>query len=129
MKLKTMASLVLFTGLGIYIGKKVMQYKQSQPANSQNQNCCCPQEEMGDKLRKASMFAVGTLKTGKDKLNEVIQEAVTQDMVQKGEDATQQILNKVDELKSKVTNIGKSQGCEYQDFEYDDLESETESFS
>lgn len=42
-------------------------------------------KEYGEKARKASMFAVGAIKTSADKLGETIKDIKTNDMVKKGE--------------------------------------------
>ena len=73
-------------------------------------------ESYSDKIRKASMFAVGAIKTGADKLNETIQDIKTKDMVKKGESAMEAVketgenikndLKKdIEDLKSMVSSI------------------------
>jgi gas vesicle protein len=70
----------------------------------------------GDKIKKASLFAVGAIKTGADKFGETIQDIKSQDMVKKGEqtvDAVKEtsgnikndIKREVEDLKCMVASI------------------------
>ncbi|MCL2637650.1 MAG: hypothetical protein FWD48_04690 [Oscillospiraceae bacterium] len=96
-------------GLGVYLSKKLgAKIDEEEDAviyASEN-------ETYGEKFHKASMFAVGAIKTGADKIVEGINDIRKQDMVKKGEqtvcDVKESAGNFVGELKDKVTGRDKA---------------------
>ena len=73
-------------------------------------------ETYGDKIHKASMFAVGAIKTGADKIAEGIKDIRNQDMVKKGEEtidyAKEAVGDAVENLKDMATSINITGGSE-----------------
>jgi len=70
----------------------------------------------GEKIRKASLFAVGAIKTGADKIGETINDIKTKDMAKKGEQTVEavkdaggniknDIKRDIEDLKSMVASI------------------------
>ncbi|MCL1902991.1 MAG: hypothetical protein FWF94_01070 [Oscillospiraceae bacterium] len=66
-------------------------------------------KEYGEKIRKASMFAVGAIKTSADKLGETISDIKSKDMVKKGEQT-------VDAVKETGENIRNDIKRDFEDF-------------
>ena len=118
-------------GVGYIIGKKITEKRRDEEdffdfeGFDEDCNCCdCEtdvgvyaKESYGDKIRKASLFAVGAIKTGADKIGETISDIKNKDMVKKGEktveavkDAGGNIKNDIkrdiEDLKSMVASIG-----------------------
>jgi len=59
-------------------------------------------ESFGDKCKKASLFAVGAIKTGADKLGETIQDIKTKDMVKKGEATVSAVKETGDNIRNDI---------------------------
>lgn len=118
-------------GIGYFIGKKVMaknadkvnkdddEGKVYADYNEESDDCVCNSKvsngESGDKcscgknkLRKASMFAVGAIKTSADKIAEGVKDIVNEDMVKKGEETTENIKKEIDNLKNLNVSINIS---------------------
>ncbi|MCH5200224.1 MAG: YtxH domain-containing protein, partial [Oscillospiraceae bacterium] len=55
-------------------------------------------------VRRASMYAVGTIKTTADKISEGIKQVKNEDMVKKGEETVEQIKGTTDGIKEKVVS-------------------------
>ena len=116
--MKTFTALVTIAsvaGIGYYVGKKVIEKRNAEPKAFTEVKI----EKTGDKVRKASMFAVGTLKTTADKIAEGINQVKNEDMVKKGEQTIEQVKdttesikteigNEINTLKNLVTSINKS---------------------
>lgn len=103
-----------FAGLGYMVGKNIMKNKGE---GSKLFTECQEEEKAGDKIRKASMYAVGTIRTTADKIKEGINEAKTDGdgMVKKGEETVSQVKEttgnfkkEIDDLKNLVTSINSS---------------------
>ncbi|MCL1865843.1 MAG: hypothetical protein FWF82_00355 [Oscillospiraceae bacterium] len=56
----------------------------------------------GDKIKKASLFAVGAIKTGADKFGETIQDIRNKDMVKKGEQTVGAVKETGDNIKKDI---------------------------
>jgi hypothetical protein len=95
-------------GLGLYLSKKLGSKDEEEDVVV----VAGEKETYGEKFHKASMFAVGAIKTGADKIVEGINDIRKQDMVKKGEkcieDAKESAGNFVGELKDKVTGRDKT---------------------
>ncbi|MDR2559977.1 MAG: hypothetical protein LBC86_10635 [Oscillospiraceae bacterium] len=90
-------------GLGLYLSKKL----GSKDEEDEDVVVVAGEKETySEKLHKASMFAVGAIKTSADKIVEGINDIRRQDMVKKGEqtvcDVKESAGNFVGELKDKV---------------------------
>jgi len=89
-------------GAGIVIGKKILDEKRRENEeefydlndfdvdedNGDDVSAFAKEstsEKCGKTIRKASMFAVGAIKTGADKLGEAVEDIKSKDMVKKGE--------------------------------------------
>jgi len=94
-------------GLGVYLSKKFR-------ANDEDEDAVIYAEEKetyGEKLHKASMFAVGAIKTSADKIVEGFKDIKNQDMVKKGEDTVCHVKESagdfVDNVKEKVPFLNR----------------------
>ena len=68
-----------------------------------------PQTELKT-LQKASLFAVGAIKTGTEKFKEGIDDIINNDMISKGEATVAETKEKAVETKDKALNFAKSTG-------------------
>lgn len=95
-KLSTIISVAALAGLGYYVGKKVFDKKKADEAERAEKiaNGEIDESELfveethsspKEKLQRASLFAVGAIKTGTEKFKEGIDEIINADMVSKGE--------------------------------------------
>ncbi len=95
-KLSTIISVAALAGLGYYVGKKVFDKKKAEEAERAEKiaNGEIDESELfveethsspKEKLQRASLFAVGAIKTGTEKFKEGIDEIINADMVSKGE--------------------------------------------
>ena len=94
-KLSFVIGLAALAGAGFYIGKKLIEKKElededrvihmgeEEPEIFVEEKHSSPKE----KLQKASLFAVGAIKTSTDKFKEGVDDILNSDMVKKGEDA------------------------------------------
>lgn len=113
MKLSTMLiGAATLVGVGVYVGKKLIETKEN---TDESVVIAESKETYGDKFHKASMFAVGAVKTSADKIAEGIKEIKSADMVKKGEEtieqakeATEQIKKDIEDLKNMVVSINVS---------------------
>ena len=99
-------------GLGVYLSKKFR-------AKDEEEDVVIIAEEKetyGEKLHKASMFAVGAIKTSADKIVEGFKDIRNQDMVKKGEDTVCHVKESagdfVDNVKEKVPFLNRDKGAE-----------------
>lgn len=120
--MKTLTALIAIAsvaGIGYYVGKKILD-KKNEETKAYTE---VKEESAGEKVRKASMFAVGTIKTTADKIAEGINQVKTDDMVKKGEETMDQVKdsasnlkngigNEINNLKNLVTSINKNQDGE-----------------
>ena len=95
-KLSTIISVAALAGLGYYVGKKVFDKKKAEDAERAERiaNGEIDESELfveethsspKEKLQRASLFAVGAIKTGTEKFKEGIDEIINADMISKGE--------------------------------------------
>ncbi|MDR2532097.1 MAG: hypothetical protein LBC82_04565 [Oscillospiraceae bacterium] len=95
-------------GLGIYLSRKFRSQAEEEDAVIYAEE----KETYGEKLHKASMFAVGAIKTGADKIVEGIKDIRNQDMVKKGEvaieSAKETASDFIGDLKDKVTGASRA---------------------
>lgn len=95
-KLSTILGVAALAGIGYYVGKKVFEKKKTEEADRAEKIALGELDESEvfveekhsspkEKLQKASLFAVGAIKTGTEKFKEGIDEIINSDMVTKGE--------------------------------------------
>ncbi len=95
-KLSTILSVAALAGVGYYVGKKVFEKKKAEEADRAEKIALGEMDESEifveekhstpkEKIQKASLFAVGAIKTGTEKFKEGIDEIINSDMVTKGE--------------------------------------------
>jgi polyhydroxyalkanoate synthesis regulator phasin len=98
----------VLVGLGFYLSRKFSA------KNNEDESFvyATEKETHGEKIRKASMYAVGAIKTSADKIAEGIKDIRSQDMVKKGEktleSAKEACGDFVDSVKEKVSSIVKN---------------------
>lgn len=88
-------------GFGYYVGKQAMKNRKPEADAVSGGS----EESYGDKVRKASMFAVGTLRTTADKISEGIQQVKSGNMIQKGEQTVEQVKETTEELKDEIKDL------------------------
>ena len=96
-KLSAFIGLAAVAGIGFYVGKKVYEKKKNEEtAHVYDTDSEVFVEEKHstpkEKLQRASLFAVGALKTGTEKFKEGIDEIINSDMISKGETAMGEVL-------------------------------------
>lgn len=95
-KLSTIISVAALAGVGYYVGKKVFDKKKADEAERAEKiaNGEIDESELfveethsspKEKIQRASLFAVGAIKTGTEKFKEGIDEIINADMISKGE--------------------------------------------
>lgn len=124
MRLSTMLfGAATLVGVGVYVGKKLIENKDKKE-DDDSVIMAESKETYGDKFHKASMYAVGAVKTSADKIAEGVKEIKSSDMVKRGEEAveqakeaTGQIKKDIEDLKNMVVSINVSveNGEEQQD--------------
>jgi len=119
-------------GVGYVIGKKIFEKKdnnaddiippESEEYNEEPKVYASARERYEAKIRKASLFAVGAIKTSADKLGETIRDIKTKDMVKKGEEtmeavkeAGENIKKDIEDLKSMVSSINDEEAAQADD--------------
>jgi len=112
----------VLVGLGFYLSKKFGAKTEEDDAVVYAKE----KESYGKKIHKASMFAVGAIKTGADKIAEGIKDIRSQDMVKKGIETTDKIKHDIEDLKDMVVSINVSDkaSAEMDDFDAELGESE-----
>lgn len=103
-------------GVGYVIGRKVLENKRAQEEfyDLSDMDEVCDEDgecdvyakskskEYGDKIRKASLFAVGAIKTSADKVGETITDIRTKDMVKKGEETIDAVKETGENIKNDI---------------------------
>ncbi len=112
-KLSTIISVAALAGLGYYVGKKVFDKKKAEEAdiaekiaNGEIDESQLFVEETHsspkEKLQRASLFAVGAIKTGTEKFKEGIDEIINADMISKGETTMTEVKEFAADTKEKT---------------------------
>lgn len=99
--MKTLTAILALAGVagvGYYVYKKINDKKEDDNTTAYTEY----KESYGDKVRRASMYAVGTIKTTADKISEGIKQVKSEDMVKKGEEAVEQMKETTGEIKEHV---------------------------
>lgn len=117
-KLTALISIAALAGVGFYVAKKVIE-KRNAEEEERAQHIYEDDSELfveekhstpKEKLQKASLFAVGAIKTGTEKFKEGIDDIINNDMISKGEAAISETKEKAAETKDKAINFAKSTG-------------------
>ena len=117
-KLTALISIAALAGVGFYVAKKVIE-KRSAEEEERAQHVYEDDSELfveekhstpKEKLQKASLFAVGAIKTGTEKFKEGIDDIINNDMISKGEATVAETKEKAVETKDKALNFAKSTG-------------------
>jgi len=110
----TALSVAALVGAGYLIGKKLTEKKMCEDdfyelddlddlANEDGIDVgVYTRTNYGDKIKKASLFAVGAIKTGADKIGETISDIKTKDMVKKGEKTVEAVKEAGDNIKNDI---------------------------
>ena len=99
--MKTLTALLTLAGvagIGYYVYKKTNEKKDDTTAYTEYKE----KRSAGDRVRRASMYAVGTIKTTADKISEGIKQVKSEDMVKKGEETVEQLKDTTDGIKEQV---------------------------
>lgn len=99
--MKTLTAILALAGVagvGYYVYKKINDKKEDDNTTAYTEY----KESYGDKVRRASMYAVGTIKTTADKISEGIKQVKSEDMVKKGEETVEQMKETTGEIKEHV---------------------------
>ncbi|MCM1334670.1 MAG: hypothetical protein NC084_08970 [Bacteroides sp.] len=123
-KVSAILTIGALAGVGYYLGKKIFDKKQSEkdanaaPEVFVEERHSTPKE----KLQRASLFAVGAIRTGTEKIKEGIDEIVDSDMISKGETTVEDVKSFAKETKDKTVAFAKEKSSVIKD-EIDNLKS------
>lgn len=111
-KLSTFIGLAAVAGVGFYVGKKILEKKKNEETAHvfESDSEIFVEEKHStpkEKLQKASLFAVGALKTGTEKFKEGIDEIINNDMVAKGETTVANTKKFAMDTKDKTVSFAK----------------------
>ncbi len=119
-KISALIALGALAGVGYYVGKKVFERRKTEqetkPEVFAEERHTSPKE----KIQRASLFAVGAIKTGTEKIKEGLDEIVDNDMVSKGESTVSDMKNFAKETKDKTVAFAKDKTAAIKD-EIDNL--------
>jgi polyhydroxyalkanoate synthesis regulator phasin len=105
MKLGTFAVLAAVTGASIFLCKKLVEHSQKRRKDPDSVIYARGSERVGEKVRKASMFAVGAVKTSADKIAEGFRDMKNIDLVQRGEETVNSAKDVVQSLKEEIDEL------------------------
>jgi hypothetical protein len=86
-------------------------------------------EGYSDKIKKASLFAVGAIKTGADKFGETIQDIKSKDMVKKGEETVHAMKETGDNIKNDIKREVEDLKCMVKSINEEDNDNGDELFA
>lgn len=115
-KLSSIIGIAALAGIGYYVGKKVFDKKKADDAERAEKIASGELDESSlfveekhtspkEKLQKASLFAVGAIKTGTEKFKEGIDEIINSDMVSKGETTVSEVKTYAAEKKEQAATF------------------------
>jgi len=96
--LTAVLALASTVGVGYLVYKKLTEKKEDTAAYTEYKE----ESRKGGKLHRASMYAVGTIKTTADKISEGIKQVKSEDMVKKGEETVEHIKETSESFKEQV---------------------------
>ncbi len=115
-KLTALISIAALAGLGYYIGKRVIDKRNAEEEERAShvyeddselfveEHHSTPKE----KIQKASLFAVGAIKTGTEKFKEGIDDIINNDMITKGEQTLEDTKTFAAEKKDQAVEFAKN---------------------
>lgn len=112
-KLSTFVGIAALAGVGFYVGKKLLEKNAAEKEQRErdfDESEVLVEEKHStpkEKIQKASLFAVGAIKTGTEKFKEGIDEIINKDMVAKGEDTVAKTKEFAKETKDKTVEFAK----------------------
>lgn len=112
-KLSTLVGIAALAGVGFYVGKKLLEKNAAEKEQRErdfDESEVFVEEKHStpkEKIQKASLFAVGAIKTGTEKFKEGIDEIINKDMVAKGEDTVAKTKEFAKETKDKTVEFAK----------------------
>lgn len=112
-KLSSIIGIAALAGVGYYVGKKVFEKKKAEDAEKTEKMASGEYDESEiftvekhstpkEKIQRASLFAVGAIKTGTEKFKEGIDEIINSDMVSKGETTVGEVKEFASEKKEQT---------------------------
>lgn len=115
-KLSSIIGIAALAGIGYYVGKKVFEKKKTEEAERAEKIAAGELDESSlfveekhttpkEKLQKASLFAVGAIKTGTEKFKEGIDEIINADMISKGETTVSEVKTFASEKKEQAATF------------------------
>ncbi len=117
-KVSAIIGIAALAGIGFYVGKKIID-KRNAEEEERAQHIYEDDSELfveekhstpKEKLQRASMFAVGAIKTGTEKFKEGIDDIINKDMVTKGQETFEQTKAAAGEAKDKAVAFAKTTG-------------------
>ena len=114
-KLSALVGLAALAGVGFYVGKKLLEKNAAEKEQRErdfDESEVFVEEKHStpkEKIQKASLFAVGAIKTGTEKFKEGIDEIINKDMVAKGEDTVAKTKEFAKETKDKTVEFAKDE--------------------
>lgn len=123
-KVSNILAIGALAGIGYYVGKKVFDKKKSEKESGAKPEVFVEERHSSpkEKLQRASLFAVGAIKTGTEKIKEGIDEIVDADMISKGETTVEDVKSFAKETKEKTVAFAKEKSTAIKD-EIDNLKS------
>ena len=115
-KITAIVGIAALAGIGYYVGKKVIE-KRNAEEEERAQHIFEDDSEVfveekhstpKEKLQRASMFAVGAIKTGTEKFKEGIDDIINKDMVSLGEETYAKTKEAAMEKKDKAVAFAKN---------------------
>lgn len=115
-KLTALVNIAILAGVGFYVGKKLIEKRNAEEAERaqhvyEDDSDVFVEERHStpkEKLQRASLFAVGAIRTGTEKFKEGIDDIINNDMVSKGEATVAETKGKAAETKDKAVNFAKT---------------------
>ena len=117
-KLTALISVAALAGLGFYVGKKLIEKRNAEEEERaqhvyEDDSDLFVEEKHStpkEKIQRASLFAVGAIKTGTDKFKEGIDDIINNDMVTLGEETVDKAKVTASETKDKAVEFAKNTG-------------------
>lgn len=117
-KLSALISIAALAGVGFYVGKKLIEKRNAEEEERaqhvyEDDSDVFVEERHStpkEKIQRASLFAVGAIKTGTEKFKEGLDDIIYKDMISKGEETVAKGKETAIEAKDKAVNFAKSTG-------------------
>lgn len=123
-KVSNILAIGALAGIGYYVGKKVFEKKKTEKESGAKPEVFVEERHSSpkEKIQRASLFAVGAIKTGTEKIKEGLDEIVDADMISKGETTVEDVKSFAKETKEKTVAFAKEKSTAIKD-EIDNLKS------